>query len=470
VIRKIFSWAGDKFQGNSTLSHQLPEVASIVRPRADARGVSAKDAVIAWTPVKNVAAYIVELEQDRLKTDRNFNPTIRPFALRFYPVRSSTRRGRLAMQLHVGIIGATGFIGTLYRREIRESGNDANIVALCARRQDRLQAAGKEDGAQVVTDDWRKIVDHPDVNFVMVLTPDALHYEAMMACAEKRKHVFCEKPIGVNAREAWQMWNTYQGTGLAHFVPFWTRYVDSFARARQIVSEGTLGTVRAVVYRWHNPRPAAMPFTWRDDAQLSSAGTIADVGSDAYDTVCWILNDEARRVLAHADVITPAKPDLGDIDLNEALQWGGAHDASESSPTRKGTAFDYGAVAAEFASGAVAVFVLSHAPVLRKGLAPELELHGTEASLAVDRITGALTLVRPDGQPELLETLPHEGFVNRFAKYVFPALRARIDGAGDEYPGLEQGWRVQLFTDAAAASAREGGWVHLAELDEQSRQ
>ena len=96
-------------------------------------------------------------------------------------------------------------------------------------------------------------------------------------------------------------------------------------------------------------------------------------------------------------------------------------------------------------------------------------MHGTEASLAVDRITGKLTLLRPDGQPEVLETLPHEGWGNRFSKYVFPALRAHIDGAGEEYPDLEQGWRVQLFTDAAAISAREGRWVELAELDEQSR-
>ena len=39
-----------------------------------------------------------------------------------------------------------------------------------------------------------------------------------------------------------------------------------------------------------------MPFTWRDDAALSSAGSIADVGSHAYDTVRWILGDNAKRV------------------------------------------------------------------------------------------------------------------------------------------------------------------------------
>ena len=50
-----------------------------------------------------------------------------------------------------------------------------------------------------------------------------------------------------------------------------------------------------------------MPFTWRDNAELSSAGSIADVGSHAYDTIRWMLDTEAVRVLAHADVIRQNK-------------------------------------------------------------------------------------------------------------------------------------------------------------------
>ena len=51
------------------------------------------------------------------------------------------------------------------------------------------------------------------------------------------------------------------------------------------------------------------------------------------------------------------------------------------------------------------------------------------------------------------------------AKYVFPALRHRIPGLPSEEPGLQEGWRAQIFTDAAALSASRGTWVELAELD-----
>lgn len=373
------------------------------------------------------------------------------------------------MKFGVGILGATGFIGTPYRQEIRESPDDAVIVALCARRRDLLETAAKEDQARLVTTEWRQVIEHPDVNLVIVATPDVLHHEAVLACARNGKHVFCEKPVAANARDASEMYRAVRHAGLAHFVPFWTRYVPVYARARELVQGGQVGDVRAVVFRWHNPRPAGMPFTWRDDARLSSAGSLADVGSHAYDTIRWLLGREATRVLAHADVITPAKPDLGSVNLAEALKWGQSAHIEQQVAVRRGTAFDYASVAFELDQGTVGTLVLSHAPYLRKGLAPEVELHGTEASLAVDRIGSTISIARPGADVELLETVPDTGFGNRFAKHVFPALRGRIAGEPTVDPNLEDGYRVQLFTDAAALSAKLGTWQTLAAVEANCR-
>ena len=139
----------------------------------------------------------------------------------------------------IGVLGATGFIGAPYRAEIRAC-EDAQIIALCARRRDLLEAAKQEDGATLITHDWRELVTHPEVNMVIVATPDALHHEAVMACAKHGKHLLCEKPVGMNASEAKEMWQTYQDSSpqLGHFVPFWTRYVEVFQLARDIVNSG----------------------------------------------------------------------------------------------------------------------------------------------------------------------------------------------------------------------------------------
>ena len=360
------------------------------------------------------------------------------------------------LEFNVGVIGATGYIGAPYRAEIREC-SEANIVALCARRRELLERAGEEDGALLLTDDWQEVVQHPGVNFVIVATPDALHHEAVMACAEAGKNLLCEKPVGVNADEAYEMWAAYRDAGLLHYVPFWTRFCDPFVRGKEVFDSGMLGEIRGVVYRWHNPRPMDMPLTWRDDDSLSAAGSIADVGSHAYDTLRWMLGKEAVKVQAHADNITPAKADLGAINLAEAIELGQAGAQADASK-RKGTAFDYASLAWEFEDGAVGTLVLSHAPFFRKGIAPELELHGTKASLGIDRVSGNLTLAMPDKPVEIIDNKPDKGFGNRFAKYVFPSLQQVQSKEADGHPDLKDGWRVQLFTDAAARSARSGRW------------
>ena len=359
----------------------------------------------------------------------------------------------------VGVIGATGFIGSPYRREIRQSPG-TRIVALCARRQDLLAQAAAEDGAVLATGDWREVVDHPEVDFVIVATPDALHYEAVMACAAAGKHLLCEKPVGANADEAYAMWDAYrERPQLAHFVPYWARYVKMFSRAREWVSQGMVGEVRSVIYRWLNPRPEAMPLTWRDDPTLSAGGSIADVGSHSYDTIRWVLGKEAPRVLAHGGTISPAKPDLGAINLAEALDWTRSHRRADASG-RKGGTIDYANISWEFDDGVTGTLLVSHATHIRKGFAPDLELHGTEASLGVDRMTGELSLARPGKAPEVLETHP-ERSGNRFAEHVFPAVRAIMAGEPSDHPDLEDGYRVQAFTDAAAKAVELGRWVEV---------
>ncbi|MFM2096395.1 MAG: hypothetical protein RIS70_3519 [Planctomycetota bacterium] len=369
------------------------------------------------------------------------------------------------MKFGVGVLGATGYIGTPYRQEIREASGDSRIVAVCGRRLDLLQAAGIEDGADLVTTRWRDVVEHPEVNLVVICTPDALHYEEVMACVEQRKHVVCEKPIGMNLAQASAMWSAVREAGVGHFVPFWTRYVPVCIRARQLVKAGRLGELRSIVCRWHNPRPPSMPLTWRDNAELSSAGSIADVGSHVYDTLRWITGQEATRALAMANVLAPPKPDLGAVNLAEAIDWAKNHTGEQATVSRKGTAYDYASIAFELESGILGTMILSHAPGMRKGMAPEIELHGTEASLAVHRMSSTITIADHDRDPQVFEKVDDPGPGNRFLQHVFPAIRARMAGEPTEHPGIDDGYQVQRFTDAAAASAREGRWINLSDVD-----
>ena len=95
---------------------------------------------------------------------------------------------------------------------------------------------------------------------------------------------------GRMSKKPTRMWSAVRDAGVAHYVPFWTRYVPSFIRARETGRRrrdvgrnpwrhSIAGTIR--VPRRSRTRGGTMP-------SLSSAGSIADVGSHAYDAVCWI--------------------------------------------------------------------------------------------------------------------------------------------------------------------------------------
>ena len=57
---------GDKLHGESKLNHKLPATTEFVQPAADALGVGVEDLEITWTYVKDLAAYVIEIEQDEL--------------------------------------------------------------------------------------------------------------------------------------------------------------------------------------------------------------------------------------------------------------------------------------------------------------------------------------------------------------------------------------------------------------------
>ena len=358
----------------------------------------------------------------------------------------------------VGIIGATGYIGSAYRRELRDCSN-ARIVAIAARREGLLEEAKLLDDAQLATNDWQAVIEHRSVDLVIVATPDAFHREAVLHCAKNGKHIFCEKPLGINLAEAQEIALAYEKSGLFEFVPFWTRYAPPLVKAKQIVQSGRLGEIRAMVYRWHNPRPANVPMTWRDNALISGGGSLADVGSHAYDTIRWLTGYDAKSVLVHSEISTSQRMSLGEINLSEAL----STESPAGNKYSKVTAPDYGNIAVRFNNETCGAVMVSHATFLRKGLCPELELHGSAASLAVNRVSGEISIA--EGQQKLvqLDCIP-DAPCNRFETHVLPALCSHnSSGQQSMHPNLNDGVQVQRFIDSSLESAESGRWVELAQ-------
>lgn len=81
-----------------------------------------------------------------------------------------------------------------------------------------------------------------------------------------------------------------------------------------------------------------------------------------------------------------------------------------------------------------------------------------------------MRLFRSGVDGETLASLPEKPHNNRFRQFAFPGLRDRTARQPSDHPGLDDGYRIQVFTDAAARSAQLGNWGSLADVEEQLTQ
>jgi predicted dehydrogenase len=114
-----------------------------------------------------------------------------------------------------------------------------------------------------------------------------------------------------------------------------------------------------------------------------------------------------------------------------------------------------------FPGDVVGTIIVSHDPSFRRVAAPDLELHGSDASLVLDRQLGTISRIENNGDTIELDRISPVPLVNRFGRHVFPAFQRALNGHSPDWPNLEDGYRAQVFTDAAMASAKAGRWVDL---------
>src|SRR3954471_2230220 len=113
-------------------------------------------------------------------------------------------------------------------------------------------ADAKEDlassGAQSLgyarwTTDWREAGAGPAVDVVDIVTPNFLHKEIAMAAIAAGKHVYCEKPLALNAADAQEMYEAAQQAGVKTLVGFNYLRNPAIAEARRLIADGVLGDI-----------------------------------------------------------------------------------------------------------------------------------------------------------------------------------------------------------------------------------
>jgi predicted dehydrogenase len=154
---------------------------------------------------------------------------------------------------------------------------------------DRAHSFATTHGIPHATSDWAAAVALPDVDAVVIGTPNAWHHRQTMAAIAAGKHVLVEKPIAMNMSEAREMADAARGAGLTLLVGHMWRYRDEVVDVRTRILSGAIGTpVRTRGYGIH---AGWGPSGWFTDPALSGGGALIDMGIHAIDTARFLLGD-----------------------------------------------------------------------------------------------------------------------------------------------------------------------------------
>jgi len=167
------------------------------------------------------------------------------------------------------------------------------LKTICGREKPKVEKMAQRWGWENAVDDWRRIIDDPEIKIVDICSPNNTHREIALAAFEAGKIVACEKPLAMDGNEAEQMAAAARRSGKTNTVWFNYRRVPAIAFARQLIEEGRIGKVyhfRALYLQDWTMDPS-VPLVWRMDKDVAGSGVTGDLHSHIVDLSNYLAGD-----------------------------------------------------------------------------------------------------------------------------------------------------------------------------------
>ena len=332
------------------------------------------------------------------------------------------------------------------------------LVAACDTNEALLEKRRGDWAVERLSTDPLSICRDPQVDAVIIATPNDTHREIAVAAAEAGKHILCEKPLGVNAGEVQSMLDAAQAAGVVHMTAFTYRFAPAMRYLRHLVKSGALGQPR----HFRSQRFLDWPETswgWRQSKVRAGAGDLFDMTIHRIDFAIDLLGPIARISGAVA-------------------QFASRNVTADGKPCPPSEVDDWSCIIGEFACGATGVW---EGTTLAKGYGRNgfghewAEINGSDGSAVYqlhepNRILLGHTgddLKPVDVPAEFLKPVgsprdPSQGVPSTVFRYdVIWEFVSAIVERRDAVPSFVDGHAAQLVADATLASHRERRWVDL---------
>ena len=346
------------------------------------------------------------------------------------------------MTVRVGIVG--GNYGRMVLLPAFRTDPRCEVIALAGTDAARTADLAREAGISHGFGDWGQLVEHKDVDAVVIATPPQLQPRIALRAMALGKPVFVEKPLAADLAGAAALVQQAAASRLPAMIDFQFPEILMWQRAKALLAAGAIGRLRHVAVTWHVETAVTRLRldSWKT-SRGAGGGVLGNLVSHCFYYLEWFC---------------------GPVAGLSARLFGLPGAASDNESTA--------ALAFAFASGAGGSLSVSSASYFGRG--HRVDFFGDEGTLMLvnetaDTMRGfvllharrpAAELTRVSGEDPLDSRFP-DGRIAPVSRLVGRFLDA-IEQDKPGVPGFAEGYRVQQLIEATRRAHDLGRWIETA--------
>jgi predicted dehydrogenase len=194
-------------------------------------------------------------------------------------------------KLRVGIIGMGGF-GTT-EAEVVQTLPNAEFVAGVRRTPEAARKISERFGVPIYLD-WMEMLEKHEFDMVAITATNETHYPMTLELIKRGIAVHCQKPMGITLKEAREMRDAANASGVFLQIGFECRYSLLYSRVKEIIDSGEIGDVVQIYFNY-----APGPWTLEGSAwkvKRSSGGLFANKLNHYVDLLRWLIGKPLQSV------------------------------------------------------------------------------------------------------------------------------------------------------------------------------
>jgi predicted dehydrogenase len=164
-----------------------------------------------------------------------------------------------------------------------------------------------------------QIKDNPDIDAVYVITPNGLHHDHVIRAAKAGKHVICEKPMAISAKQGQEMVDACKKANVKLLVGYRMHFEPKTLEIIRMRKDGEFGKI--LFFQGLSGFVIGDPNQWRLNKQLSGGGSMMDIGIYSVNGSRYMTGEEPIWVTAQETKTNPQKFKEG-VDETIEFQFG----------------------------------------------------------------------------------------------------------------------------------------------------